>query len=80
MIVGYLMVFISFCHAYSLGIVCKVKLTKKYYATGWCKRGGGCSEFSIENVGNNDFQHPKIPAEGETKWKNGAFSLLFFFT
>jgi len=34
MIVGYLMVFISFCHAYSLGIVCKVKLTKKYYATG----------------------------------------------
>lgn len=33
-------------------------------ATGWCKRGGGISEFSAKGDGDNYFQYPKINAKG----------------
>lgn len=35
-----------------------------YDVTGWCKRGGGVSEFSTKDDGNNYFQYPEINAKG----------------
>lgn len=53
-------------YVYSLSTVCNLYLPKMYYATGWCKGGGGDLEFSIEDDGNNCFPYPKIHAKGET--------------